>query len=242
MTGDGGITITWLGHATTRVQTPDGKSILIDPWVQGNPAVPEQDKSIDQLDLMLITHAHQDHMGDAIPIAKQTNPDVVSIFDFSQYLSKKGVEKVNGMNKGGTVEWNGIRITMVDAVHSAGFMENDTLMSGGSAAGYIIRFGDGFTVYHAGDTDIFESMRLIGRLYQPDLALLPIGDHFTMGPWQAAEAIRMLGVKNVIPIHYGTFPILTGTPDRLEQEADDVANLRVIALKPGESVEQSQIR
>src|SRR5438105_4809379 len=158
MTSDRGITITWLGHATTRVQTPNGKTILIDPWVQGNPAVREQDKTIDRLDLMLITHAHQDHMGDAIPIAKQTNPDVISIFDFSQYLSNKGVQNIDGMNKGGTVEWNGVRVTMVDAVHSAGFMENDTLMSGGSAAGYIIRFADGFTVYHAGDTDIFESM------------------------------------------------------------------------------------
>ena len=241
MAGNTGVTITWLGHATATITTGDGKVVLIDPWLEGNPAVPQDRKKVEKVDLMLVTHAHQDHMGDAVAIAKQTNPTVVAIFDFCQYLGTKGVQNCNGMNKGGTVEWDGIRVTMVDAIHSSGFEDDGVFISGGDPAGYVIRFEDGFTVYHAGDTDVFESMKLIGRLHEPDVALLPIGDHFTMGPKGAAEAIRLLGVKRVIPIHYGTFPVLTGTPQQLEQEAGDVTGLKVFALKPGESVTQDQI-
>lgn len=241
MATDRGVTITWLGHATVRVDTADGKILLIDPWLQENPATPADRKSIDKLDLMLITHAHLDHMADAVSIAQQTKPTIISIYDFCSYLESKGLENCTGINKGGTVKWDGIHVTMVDAVHSSGFEEHGRFIPGGAPAGYIVRFADGFTLYHSGDTDLFESMKLIGRLYNPDVALLPIGDYFTMGPRQAAEAIRMLGVKRVIPIHWGTFPVLTGTPEQLEDEASDIAGLKVIALRPGESINQSAI-
>lgn len=241
MESNRGAKITWLGHGAVKIETVSGKTLAIDPWLQGNPATPDDQKSIDNLDLMLITHAHGDHMGDAVSIAREAKPDVIAIFDFCEYLEGKGIENCNGMNKGGTVEWNGIRITMVDAIHSSGFFEDGAFIGGGSPAGYVIRLENDFTLYHSGDTDVFESMKLIGRLYHPDVALLPIGDHFTMGPRQAAEAIRMLGVRRVIPIHWGTFPLLTGTPEQLQIEAGDITGLRVIALKPGETVFQSQI-
>lgn len=241
MTSDHGITITWLGHATVKIETPDGKTILIDPWVSNNPKTPEDKKDVGHVDLMLITHAHFDHTADAVTIGQEQQPDVIAIFEYAEYLKSKGIKNANGVNKGGTVHWNGVDITMVDAVHSAGFEEDGTIMYGGTAAGYVLRFQNGLTVYDSGDTDVFESMRLIRRLYEPDVAILPIGGHFTMDPRLAAEAIRLLGIKTVIPVHYGTFPLLTGTPDQLEQEAKDVANLRVIALEPGESVQQSDL-
>ena len=240
MTSDQDVKITWLGHATTLIEY-DGKRILIDPWLGGNPAVPDDWKHLDRLDLMLITHGHFDHMGDAVPVAKQTNPDVIAIFEIAQYLMSKGIEKVTDVNKGGTVTWNDIQITLVDAVHSSGITDGDHIVYGGTAGGYVLRFPNAFTVYHTGDTDLFEGFRIIGHQYRPDVALLPIGGHYTMDPHQAAEAIRMLGVMAVIPIHYGTFPILTGTPAQLEQEASDVTALKVVALKPGQSATQRDL-
>lgn len=234
------VTITWLGHAATKIGTPNGKTILIDPWLQENPSVPENLKRIDTLDLMLITHGHFDHMGDAVTVAKQTTPDVIANFEICHYLTAQGVQKCDGMNTGGTVHWDGIDITMVDAIHSSGITVGNEILYGGTAAGYVLRFDNGFTLYHAGDTDVFESMKLIAK-HELDLAMLPIGGHFTMGPRGAAEAIRLLGVKRVIPIHYGTFPVFTGTPRQLKDAASDIADLEVIALKPGESVSQTQI-
>jgi len=241
MTSEQGITITWLGHAATRIQMPDGKIILLDPWLTTNPVVPESEKHQDRVDLMLISHAHFDHMADAIPVAHQTHPDVTVIIELAEYLKSKGVDKTNGVNKGGTTEWNGVEITMVDAIHSSGFMENNHPVQIGTAAGYVLRFPDGFTVYFSGDTDLFEGFSLIGRFYKPDVAILPIGDHFTMGPRQATEAIRMLNVKRVIPIHYGTFPQLTGTPEALQSETHDVQGLKIFALKPGDSLRQADL-
>lgn len=241
MASEQGITITWLGHAATRIRLPDGKVILLDPWLTTNPVLPESEKHQDRVDLMLISHAHFDHMADAIPVANQRHPDVIVIFELAEYLQSKGVDKTNGMNKGGTTAWNGVQITMVDAIHSSGFMENDHPVQVGTAAGYVIRFADGFTVYFSGDMDLFEGFSLIGRFYKPHVAILPIGDHFTMGTRQAAEAIRMLGVKRVIPIHYGTFPQLTGTPEALESETHDVQGLKIFALKPGDSVQQADL-
>jgi L-ascorbate metabolism protein UlaG (beta-lactamase superfamily) len=179
-------------------------------------------------------------MGDAVTVAKQTSPDVIANFELCHYLTAQGVEKCDGMNTGGTVRWDGIDITMVEAIHSSGITDGDQILYGGTAAGYVLRFDNGFTLYHAGDTDVFESMRLIAN-HKPDVAMLPIGGHFTMGPRGAAEAIRLLGVKRVIPIHYATFPALAGTPEQLKQEASDITDLQVIALKPGESVSQGQI-
>lgn len=236
-----GATITWLGHAATKIETADGKIILIDPLIHGNPITPDEHKDVDRCDLMLISHGHGDNMGDAIQIAKATNPHIIAMNEICLYLGEKGVEDCSGGNTGGTQVWNDISVTMVDAVHSSSTMENGQLIYLGLAVGFIIRLPDGFTIYHAGDTALFEGMRLIGRLYEPDVAILPIGDHFTMGPKAAAEAIRLLGVTSVIPVHYGTFPVLTGTPEQLQQEAKDISGLKMVVLKPGESVRQPDL-
>jgi L-ascorbate metabolism protein UlaG (beta-lactamase superfamily) len=235
------LTITWLGHAATRIDVSDGRVILIDPFIQGNPSTPEANKTIERVDILLISHGHEDNMGDAVELGKQFNPYVVCQNELGGYLGSKGVENTHGGNTGGSQDIGGIRVTMVDAIHSSSVQENGQTVYAGLAVGFVIRFADGFTVYHAGDTALFEGMSLIGRLYSPDVALLPIGDYFTMGPAEAAEAIRLLGVKHVIPVHYGTFPVLTGTPDALEKAAHDIVGLEIHALKPGESVRQSQL-
>ena len=232
-----GIGITWLGHATFVITTPGGKKILIDPWVQGNPACPAPLKKIEDLDSMLITHAHFDHIGDAVEIGKSTGAQIVAIAETAGWLGSKGLENVVDMNIGGTVEVAaGCRVHMTHAVHSCGITDGDQIIYGGSAAGYVIEFDNGFKLYHAGDTAVFSDMALIGKLLEPDVALLPIGDHYTMGPRSAAEAVRLLGVKTVIPMHFGTFPVLSGTPEQLRQEAKDVDGLEVIDLEPGGSI------
>ena len=241
MASDRGVTITWLGHATTLIETPAGKRILIDPFLSQNPATPEDMKNPENIDLMLITHGHFDHIADAVPIAQRDNPDVIAIFEITEYLGAKGVKNTTGMNKGGTVTWEDVEISMVNAIHSSGIADEGHVYDGGSPAGFVLRFGNDFTLYHSGDTTAFQDMRLIGKLYHPDVAMLSIGGHFTMGPREAAEAIRLLGVTSVIPIHYGTWPPLKGTPEELKSQASDVAGLKVFALKPGESITQSQL-
>jgi L-ascorbate metabolism protein UlaG (beta-lactamase superfamily) len=241
MATDHGVTITWLGHAATKLETPDGKVILIDPLIFNNPVTPEEAKQLDRVDLMLISHGHGDNLGDAIEIGKRFHPTVICMNELAIYLTGKGVPSCSGGNTGGTQEWNGIHITMVDAIHSSSAEDNGQMVYTGLAVGFIIRFPGGFTVYHSGDTDVFSGMKLIGQLYEPDVAILPIGSHYTMGPREAAEAIRLLGVTRVIPVHYGTFPVLTGTPEQLQQETRDVAGLKIMALKPGESVRQNAI-
>ena len=228
----GGTTITWLGHSTFLIET-DGKRILIDPWVMNNPACPEDLKDVGDLDGMLITHGHFDHIGDAVEIAKSAAPQTVAIPETATWLGSKGVENVVDMNKGGTVEVAGCRAHMVHAVHSCGITDGDQIIYGGEAAGYVLELPSGFKLYHSGDTAVFSDMALIGKLLEPDIALLPIGDHYTMGPRSAAEAIRLLDVKTVIPMHFGTFPVLVGTPDDLREQASDVDGLEVVDLEPG---------
>lgn len=227
-TSAGQARFTWLGHSTVKVTSPGGKKILIDPWVMNNPTTPAEHKNIDQLDLMLITHGHFDHIGDAVDIAKRTKPQVVCIFETGHWLQGKGVENTIAINKGGTVTIDGITITMTHAIHSCGITDGDQIVYGGEAAGYVVRLEDGFSFYHSGDTALFGDMRLIGELYRPDLAMLPIGDYYTMDPRQAARAVEFLGVKRVLPMHYGAFPILTGTPAALRD---------ALRQSPGESVE-----
>ena len=231
-----GIQITWLGHSTFSITTPGGKKLLIDPWVQGNPACPDDHKTIDALDAMLITHGHFDHIDDAVDIAKSTEPEVLAIAETANWLGSKGVANVIDFNKGGTVESAGCRVHMTHAVHSCGITDGDRIIYGGEAAGYVVEFENGFKLYHAGDTAVFSDMQLIGKLLEPDIALLPIGDHYTMGPRSAAEAIRLLGVKTVIPMHFGTFPLLSGTPEQLARETKDIDGLEIVEMGPGETL------
>jgi L-ascorbate metabolism protein UlaG (beta-lactamase superfamily) len=238
---DSALTITWLGHAATRIDAPDGRVILVDPFIQGNPSTPEANKKIDRLDIMLVSHGHEDNLGDAIELGKRLNPYTVCQNELAVYLGTKGVQNTHGGNTGGTQDIDGIRVTMVEAIHSSSVQENGQSLYVGLAVGFVIRFPDGFTVYHAADTSVFEGMRLIGRLYTPDVALLPIGDYFTMGPEEAAEAIRLLGVHHVIPVHYGTFPVLTGTAEALQSAASGIAHINIHVLKPGESVSRADL-
>lgn len=193
-------------------------------------------RNLGDLDAILITHAHFDHIGDAVATSKATGAPLVSIPETSHWLGTKGLENLIDMNKGGTVEVAGCKAHMVHAVHSCGITDGDQILYGGEAAGWVIELENGFKLYHSGDTAVFSDMALIGKLLAPDIAMLPIGDHFTMGPRSAAEAVRMLGVKTVIPMHFGTFPVLTGTPDDLRKEASDVAGLEVIDLEPGDTL------
>jgi L-ascorbate metabolism protein UlaG (beta-lactamase superfamily) len=228
--------LTWLGHAAFRITTPSGKVAVIDPWVQSNPMCPEPLKKFDRLDTMLITHGHFDHIADAVDLGKQFKPQIVTIYETGVWLESKGVPNVSAMNKGGTQQVGELEVTMVNAIHSCGIKDGDQIIYGGEACGYIIRLPGGLTVYHAGDTAVFGDMKIIGELYAPDLALLPIGDFYTMGPREAALAVRLLGVRHVIPMHFGTFPPLVGRPERLRELTEDISGLEIHALKPGESL------
>ncbi|MGB0036313.1 MAG: metal-dependent hydrolase [Candidatus Acidiferrales bacterium] len=228
--------LTWLGHSTFRITTPSGKVIVLDPWVQTNPACPEAVKKFDRIDAMLISHGHSDHCADAVSLSKQFKPQIVAIYEMCAWLQSKGVANTNSMNKGGTQKVGELEITMVHAFHSGGIEDGGKVIYGGEPCGYIIRLPGGFTVYHAGDTAVFGDMKIIGELYAPDLAMLPIGDLYTMGPREAALAIRLLNVRHVVPMHFDTFPVLTGRPEALRAATQDVAGLEIHALKPGETL------
>lgn len=231
------LAITWLGHGTFLLRSPGGKRILIDPWLTGNPRCPPGYRKPDQLrplDLILVTHGHSDHTGDLVQTARATDASVVAIFEICEWLGQKGITHLTPMNKGGTERIGDIAISMVDARHSSSIVEGSTIMYLGEPAGYVLRFEDGVTAYFAGDTSLFGDMRLIAELHRPDIAFLPIGDRFTMGPEAAAKACELLQVKQVVPMHYGTFPILTGTPERL-RELVEPRGVQVLELKPGET-------
>jgi L-ascorbate metabolism protein UlaG (beta-lactamase superfamily) len=227
-----GIEITWLGHGTFLIVSGPTR-LLIDPWVEHNPACPDELKDTGPLDAILITHGHFDHISDAVDIARSTGAQVVAMKETATWLESKGVENLIDMNKGGTVDVAGLRVHMTHAVHSCGIADGDQIVYGGEAAGYVVELQGGFRIYHAGDTAVFSDMALIGKLLAPDWALLPIGDHYTMGPRSAAEAVRLLGVKTVVPSHFGTFPVLTGRPQDLRDEASDIEGLEVVDLEPG---------
>jgi L-ascorbate metabolism protein UlaG (beta-lactamase superfamily) len=231
-----GNSLTWLGHAAFRITTPTGKVVLIDPWIASNPSCPPALKQFERVDTMLITHGHFDHIADAVELGKKFKPQIVGIYEIGQWLESKGVENVQAMNKGGTQRVGEIEVTMVNAIHSCGILDDGKIVYGGEACGYIVRLPGGLTIYHAGDTAVFGDMKLIADLYAPELALLPIGDRFTMSPREAALAIRLLNVRHVVPMHFGTFPLLTGTPDELQRITQDIAGLEIHALAPGESI------
>lgn len=228
------LAITWLGHSSFRVRTPGGKELLFDPWYTGNPAFPEAARP-KRADLILVSHGHSDHITDAAAMAKATGATVVGIWEVYRYLGTKGVQNLEPMNKGGTITVQGLRITMTDARHSSSF-EDDGVVYLGAAAGFVVKLENGQTIYYAGDTCLFGDMKIIAELYRPDIAFLPIGDRFTMGPDTAAIAAKWLGVKQVVPMHCGTFPLLTGTPEQLEQHLVG-SGIEVLKLKPGETAE-----
>jgi L-ascorbate metabolism protein UlaG (beta-lactamase superfamily) len=225
------VSITWLGHASFRLDTPGGKRIYIDPWLD-NPKCPAGEKAVERADLVVLTHGHSDHVGSAAGIARGNGAAVVAMVELADWLDSQGVsDNLHGINKGGTVEVDGVKVTMTDARHSSSCPDGTYA---GEAAGVVIELENGTKVYHAGDTCAFGDMQLIGRIHEPDVAIVPIGDYFTMGPREAAVALELLGVKRCIPCHYGTFPLLTGTPDELRRFASGV---EVIAPEPGETVE-----
>lgn len=225
---------TYLGHATVRCDLPGGEVVLIDPWLTGNPAFPAAQKELEKIDAVLVTHGHSDHIGDTVDLCKRHKPKkVVASFEICSWLADQGVENCSGMNLGGTQDVLGLSVTMVRADHSSSLPDGTY---GGLASGFVVKLPGGYTFYHAGDTALFSDMQLIAELYRPELAFLPIGDFYTMDPVQGARACRYLGVRHVIPIHWGTFPVLTGTPEALKSALGNVgASCEVIALKPGES-------
>lgn len=227
--------ITWLGHASFQIISPEGKVVLIDPWLNENPSAPYGADQIEQADIIALTHGHFDHIGDTVELAKRTGAKVICIFEISQFLGDQGVseEQIIGMNIGGTVEAEGIKFTMVHAIHSSGVPGESGIVDGGDPAGFVIRFENGFTVYDTGDTDFFGDMEYIGEFHHPDLMLTCIGDHFTMGPKTAARSIELVKPNYVIPMHYGTFPVLTGTPEELKNNLPEVMKDTVLTAEIG---------
>lgn len=228
--------ITWLGHSAFQITTPSGQVALIDPWLSDNPKCPAEHKQPARVDSILISHAHGDHLGDTVALAKKLKPRIACNYEIHLWLASKGVRNTMPMNKGGTQRVGDLEVTMVHAFHSSGIEDDGQLIYGGEPAGWIVRLPGGLTLYHAGDTAVFGDMKLIADLYAPELAMLPIGDLYTMGPREAAHAIRLLNVKHVVPMHYGTFPPLTGTPEALRELTQDILQLDIHALKPGESL------
>jgi L-ascorbate metabolism protein UlaG (beta-lactamase superfamily) len=227
--------ITWLGHGTFQLRLNTGEVFLMDPWTEGNPTYPPEHK-IERVDAMLISHGHFDHIHDAVPLAKKFGPQVVAIYETVHWLESKGVENVLPMNKGGSQKVGPITVTMTHAIHSCGILDDGRIIYGGEAAGYVLHLEDGRRVYFAGDTNVFSDMQLIEQLYHPELAFLPIGDLYTMGPREAAMACRLLKPKQVIPMHFGTFPPLVGRPEQLADLIRDLPQTKVLALEPGKPV------
>ncbi len=228
-----GIKLTWLGHSTFRIETPAGKVVIVDPWVSGNPMCPEPDKNVAKADVLLCTHGHFDHIGDAVDIAREHDSVVVGIYELCAWMGKKGVTKTSPMNKGGSQTVGDIKVTMVHADHSCGIQDGNEIVYGGEACGYVIELDNGVKIYHAGDTAVFGDMAIIRELYAPDIAMLPIGDRFVMSPREAAYACNLLKPKTVIPMHFGTFPVLTGTPSELKKLAKDV---EIVEMVPGKTI------
>jgi L-ascorbate metabolism protein UlaG (beta-lactamase superfamily) len=227
------LSITWFGHSTFLLRTPGGTRVLLDPWLTGNPSCPDALKKPPKVDLILVSHGHFDHIEDLLLCARDSGAPVVGIFEVCDWLSRKGIQNASPMNKGGSQTIAGLRVTMTDARHSSGYVDNGQMVYMGEPAGYVITLEDGRAVYYSGDTCLFGDMRLIGEMYRPEIAFLPIGDRFTMDPAAAAKACEFLGVRQVVPMHWGTFPLLTGTPADLKKKLP--AGVEMLELKPGET-------
>lgn len=234
--------MTWWGHACIEIETGDGTRVLFDPWF-GNPRSPRPASAVEACDVLLATHGHSDHLGEAVEIAARTGPAWPCIHELGLWLETQetGAAEIIGMNKGGTVEARGMRVTMVGAQHSAGNWDESSAVPLylGEPAGFVVETAGAPRLYHAGDTDVFGDMRLIDELHRPEIAFLPIGGHYTMGPREAALAVELLGVRTVVPIHYGTFPLLAGTPEELRAALRErgLTSVTVLEPEPGETIE-----
>jgi L-ascorbate metabolism protein UlaG (beta-lactamase superfamily) len=222
--------LTWLGHASFRLDTDDGTRAYVDPWVSG-PTCPDAEKDPERADVIAVTHGHGDHAGDVVALQQKLGCTVIGMVELMAWFSQNGIaeDRLVPFNKGGTVEAGGLRFTMTNAFHSSSTPDSSY---GGEPAGFVVQ-ADGKRVYFAGDTTVFGDMQLIARLYRPDVAVLPIGDHFTMGPEEAAVALELLGNPRCVPCHWGTFPLLTGTPDQLAT----LTSAQVDRIAPGDTVQ-----
>ncbi|MGH3002280.1 MAG: metal-dependent hydrolase [Gaiellaceae bacterium] len=222
--------LTWLGHASFRLDTAGGKRAYVDPWLSG-PTTPEAEKQPERADAIAVTHGHGDHAADVVEVQRATGAVVLGMVELAGWFGSQGVpdDKAIGFNKGGTFEVAGIRFTMTNAFHSSSAPDGSYA---GEPAGFVVH-ADDQRIYFAGDTTVFGDMQLIARLYRPTVAVLPIGDHFTMGPDEAALALELLGKPRCVPCHWGTFPLLTGTPDALA----GLTSAQVDRIQPGDTVE-----
>lgn len=219
------VNITWLGHSAFQVEIAD-KLVLIDPWLEGNPTASIKPSEVKRADIVYVTHDHKDHLGDAFSICRRTNATLVAVTDLAAVAEEEGVKNIQGLNVGGSFQSDGVKLSMVQAIHTA---------TKGVPTGVIVE-GEGKTVYHAGDTGLFGDMRLLGEIYKVGVALLPIGGYYTMDATQAAEAVKLLNPKVVIPMHYKTFPVIAQSADEFVKNVGEKApKVKVVVLKPGES-------
>ena len=226
----GDVKITWLGHSAFEIDS--GDRIVVDPFLTGNPNAPKRWQDV-KCDIVAITHGHGDHVGDAIDIARKNDAVIVAIHEIAQFFSKLGL-KVESMNKGATIQVLETKFTMVHAIHSSGISGEKLMIEGGEAAGYIIQGNK--VLYHMGDTALFKDLELIGELYKPEIAFVPIGDRFTMGIKEAALAVQMIAPRVAIPMHYGTFPLIDVDPFAFKEAVEAICPTEVVILNPGDHV------